>query len=353
VEGLAVDNDDWWIYPYHIAVRLVTGQCDCGKSHCPSQHNLAAQPSSGLALTTFIYRAVLGPVGLRAKSFPQGMLFPFLRDYHGLRAGLAEFKRCPVCGCLYDGAACLTERCYTPFDPTTTRVVGVDWLFIEGVYRPVRRWRCPQCDNLHPQIHCWEVQSIEINDEGEEEIHYQVVHGQEHDHCPLCPARHPNRGTEVWLRAEYVAAGPMQSEPPPRLLEGIAEGMRKAIAALDGWHAVILAWLAEREPAPADQWAQDELLTLAEALFDPGADRPTLGKLLRRLQGQQVPDAPQTAQAISMFLKRLHDDAPNDIQQALAERGIDEETVNEWLRSTRDLDVEWGEEETDEDDRIA
>jgi len=391
VEGLAVDSDDWWIYPYHIATRLVTGRCDCGKSHCPSQHCLAAWPASGLDLKTFIYRAVLGPAGLKAKSFPKGMLFPLLQKDYGLCAGLAEFKRCPTCGRNYDGDHC-PKPCYTRFDPTTTRVVGVDWLFIKGVYLPVRRWRCPSCDNLFPQKSCGEEKKVhyrvkhgqqhdycpschalhpkegafvegidhrvwrcqvcgESYDQShcrdEEVVRYHVVHGQEHDLCPLCRGQHPERGTEVWVRAEYVRG---QSRPPehlPPLLEGVAEGLREAVALLDGWRAVLVTLLAEREPAPAGQWSQ-----LVENLFDPDADTPTSGELLRQLRDLGVPDAPETDAAIRMFLKNLRPVAREAIKQALSKRGIDEETIDEWLRATRDLDDEWREEEGYEDDDI-
>jgi len=293
---------------------------------------------------------------MRAKSFAEGMLFPFLRDEHGLRAGLAEFKRCPPCGRNYDGDRC-PPPCNTLFDPTTTWGVGVDWLFVEGVYLPVRRWRCPKCGNLFPQDHCREEQSIEINDEGEEEICYHVGHGQKHDYCPLDHTRHPKRGTEVWRRAEYVGTDPVPGGVPghllPPLLEGIAEGMRQAIVDLTGWKAVLVALLAGREPAPAGQWSQDELLKLAEALFRPGPDTPTSGELLSQLRDLGVPDAPTTDAAIRRFLGDLRRKAGISIVQSLAEREIDEETINEWLRSTHDLAAEWNEEGGYEDDESA
>lgn len=139
----------------------------------------------------------------------------------------------------------------------------------------------------------------------------------------------------------------------PTWLEGIAEGMRKAIADLEGWKAVVVALLSGREPAPADQWSQDELLRLAEALF-PGPDTPTSSQLWEQLRERGVADAPQTDAAIRKFPGELRQKALKSIQCSLAKRGIPEEmineTINEWLRFMRDLEAEWQEEESDNDD---
>jgi hypothetical protein len=265
--------------------------------HCPQQHNLAAFPASGLKkLEAFIYRAVIGSRGLLANSIVQGMMFPFLRDEWNMRAVPVEFHQCHNDSCQkqYEGNTC--PYCDSAFAPDTTKVVGVDWLVIEGVYVPVRRWRCGEKKTTHfyRQQLCHEEVVGTFP-----EVAYHVVHGTEHDRCLLqdCPhgnPRHPERGTTLWVRAEFAGAHAQGGHAPPRLLDGIAEGIRRALKSMS--EEIRNRVLAE---------FGSDLMSIAEGLL---LERQSI---LTKQQLEQVRQA---------------------IRRALSERGIDEETIDAWLR---------------------
>lgn len=309
-----VDAEDLRYYVEEIAYILIGRMpCRCRLgSNCPQQHNLAAQPASGLTPENFIHRAVIGPLGLRTNSIAQGMMFPFLREELGMCIVSVELKQCYNASCQrqYEGNTCV--YCGAAFTPDTTKVVGVDWLVLEGVYVPVRRWRCGKKKDTHfyQQRSCREEVVGMFPD-----ARYHVVHGAEHDRCPWqqCPDKnppHPQRGTELWVRAEFAGAHAQGGHAPPRLLDGIAEGMRRALDR-------IRSELRDRVLAEFG----DNPLSIAEGLFTEQQS------LLTKPQLDQVRQA---------------------IRRALSEGGIDEETINDWLRAH---DVEAEAEEVTQDER--
>jgi hypothetical protein len=112
------------------------------------------------------------------------------------------------------------------------------------------------------------------------------------------------------VRAEFAGAHAQGGHAPPRLLDGIAEGMRRALDR-------IRSELRDRVLAEFG----DNPLSIAEGLFTEQQS------LLTKPQLDQVRQA---------------------IRRALSEGGIDEETINDWLRAH---DVEAEAEEVTQDER--
>ena len=75
VVGFQVDSEDLVAYALYIALELLGVLPVSSKRRLAArQHNLGEQPQSGLSVRQFIYRAVIGPGGLRANSILKGML---------------------------------------------------------------------------------------------------------------------------------------------------------------------------------------------------------------------------------------------------------------------------------------
>jgi hypothetical protein len=198
VEGLTIERADREAYAYHLALALRGDlPCACGHNLCAHQHTLTALSTSGKTLAAFVYRAVIGPAGLKTNSIAQGMLFPYLQQEHGLQVGMAAHKQCdhPTCHRQYEGAIC--PFCRTPFCPDTTALVGTEWLVVKGErgYLPVQYWRCGSGGYTHfyPQTRC--------RGGGR--------HSITHDRCPwhACPVGNPlhgQRSTTLWVRARFL-----------------------------------------------------------------------------------------------------------------------------------------------------
>jgi hypothetical protein len=323
----------------HLALVL-TGQCacPCGQTHCPSQHHLATQPTSGSTVESFSFRAVIGPYGLRANSIAGGIWFALFHEEFGLRVGLVEFKRCHCCGEQYEGMRCLD--CNTPFAPNTTEVMGTDWLILEGVFIGVRRWACGTGRKAHyyEQSQCREEEDTASR---YPEITYHVIHGETCDHCPWqgCPnghPRHPQRGTTLWVRAEFVGRVAQGGRPLPGLLEALAEGMQRTRQSFTDWRGQLLDLLG---PHP---------LAVAEALFGGREEgTPTSQQLGKELS--------VSADAVRAALSRdLRPRAQEEIRRALVEHGFiaedeaDEAVLADWLRGESSLEAQWREEESED-----
>jgi hypothetical protein len=183
---------------------LCHGSCYCGLPRCPKQHSMAVQPASGLGLGLFVRRAVIGPTGLQANSIAGGMLYRLvLQPEMGMLVDFVELKRCsePACQARYELVNC--PRCGRAFNPTTIEVIGEPRLFLCGVYVPVWRWRCGPAS--HP--HYYEQRLCRTHTEEHPVVRSYTVHDAsgQCDHCPWidCPQgrpRHPQRGTELWIR---------------------------------------------------------------------------------------------------------------------------------------------------------
>jgi len=198
IQGLSIEPADRKAYANHLVLTL-TGDlpCACRRRLCSKQHTLAALPTSGKTLRAFVFRAIIGPVGLKTVSIAQGMLFPYLHQEYGLRVGLVAFKRCPQPACqqCYEGATC--PYCQTPFQPDNTAIISVERLVLAGErgYLPVQYWRCGSGVHTHfyPQT---------LGQGGGE-------HASTHDCCPWqgCPQGNPphgQRSTTLWVRAKFL-----------------------------------------------------------------------------------------------------------------------------------------------------
>lgn len=141
-------------------------------------------------------------------SVQQGMLFPLLREEHGLLAVKVGFKQCAICGNRYEGTTC--TDCDDLFDPATTSVKARDWLIIKGVYTTEgnRWWACGTGRGAHYYAQQYCVEVLVINPEMYPDPSYRLQHGSnEHDRCPLenCERhghRHGLKGTTLWRRAK-------------------------------------------------------------------------------------------------------------------------------------------------------
>lgn len=398
VAGCPRNSATWREHALYIIPMLVLGQCylkrHCQASQkvCLAQHHLAAWDSSSHKLTSYIYRAVVGPTGqFMTNSLAQGMLFPELGIDWQLRVGLVEFKQCAQCGQPYEGGRCPYDD--SPFAPTTTRVVGKDRVVIEQVYLPVRRWRCGEEKNAHyyVQDHCSEVE--EEHQDRYPDVSYHTVHFvhaalpradhacKEHDYCPLPrhAQSHPQRGVGLWIRAQFAgdlsADFPTSTAPLPGLMQGIAEGMQRALEASAEWKRALLFFLARghRQGSPLEelwqailqgggQLGEDELIDLAETLLWPaprGSEALSLEELRQQLsahrddiaRGLGLPpfDVPSTVQAVGKALSQdIVPRTQTEIRHALQARGIEQETLQTWLQDIQDRASHWGEEWIDE-----
>jgi len=394
VAGCPRNSATWREHAEYLTVMLVLGQCylkrHCQASQkvCQAQHHLAAWDSASQKLESYIYRAVIGPTGqFMTNSLAQGMLFPELGMDWQLRVGLVEFKQCAQCGRLYEGGSCPYDD--SPFAPTTTRVIGKDWVVLEQVYLPVRRWRCGEGRSAHyyVQDHCREVE--EEYQDRYPDVSYHTVHFvhaalpraghacKEHDYCPLSEhaQSHPQRGTALWIRAQFtgdlVADFPTSPAPLPGLMQGVVEGMQRALEVIEGWKRALLFFLARehRQGRPLEepwqallqgggQLGEAELIDLAETLLwsaPRGSEALSFQELLQQLsahrdeiaQGLGLPpfEVPSTVQRVYQALSQ--DIVPRTqaaIRQALQARGIEQEMLQTWLQDIQDGASHWGEE---------
>jgi len=264
--------------------HLIAGNCPCGLERCPSRHNLAAQPASGVGVPLFVEQAVIGPVGLCANSVAQGMFYwLILRPEQQMLVSNVEFKRCVNLRCPnpyreYEEERCPGYGCGSVYTTEDTEVIAQERLFIQGVYRSVRRWCCGGT-HYYRQRHCWGRLVPPFT-----EPHYQLFHGPNglHDHCPWrdCPngrPRHPQPpGSTLWVRAELAdRAGPSSASPDPAdiadpadplsmlRLDAFAEGTRRWLHTLDAATASKLrdAIAADSTIAPE---SRDDPLVIAD-----------------------------------------------------------------------------------------
>jgi hypothetical protein len=302
VQGLTIELAERKAYAQHLALTL-QGElpCTCGRTLCPQQHTLAAFPGAGKTLESFVYRAVIGPVGCKTQSIAQGMLFPFLRREYGLQVALVAYKQCdnPDCGKQYEGATC--PYCRTIFHPGTTAILGRERLVVAGErgYMPLHYWRCSQSQPAHfyPQGRC--------HDGGK--------HALVHDRCPwqTCPAGNPahgQRSTTLWVRAKFLR--PASATPHrPHILTAVAAGVQHAMAQCTGWERNVLRLLG------------DNAITIAETLLVN--DRAELSSEILRRAVAEYPEAP-TPQTIRANLARtLRPKVLQAIRHACTQRGVD------------------------------
>jgi hypothetical protein len=269
-------------------LHLVQGNCPCGLERCRTRHNLAAQPASGVGVDLFVEQAVIGPVGLCANSVAQGMFYwLLLRPEYRMLVGNVEFKRCVHPRCPnpyreYEAERCPGHGCDSVHDPAETEAIALERLFIQGVYRSVRRWCCGG-SHTYRQRHCGGKLVPPFT-----EVHYQLFHGRDelHDRCPWrhCPngrPRHPQTpGSTLWVRAELAdRAGPSSASPDPAdvadpsdplgtlRLDAIAAGTRQWLDTLDTATASGLRDALAADPTIAPE-ARDDPLVIANWLFD-------------------------------------------------------------------------------------
>ena len=268
--------------------HLLAGNCDCRLPCCPARHNLAAQPASQVGVPLFVQQAVIGPFGLAANSVAQGMFYRLiLQPEEGMLVSNVELKRCSDPGCprrhqesekdpTYEEDRCPGQGCASVYTLEETKVIAQERLFVQGVYRAVRRWCCG--DHYYPQSLCRGCLVAPFT-----EVHYQVMHGPDgrHDHCPWsgCPngrPRHPQcAGSALWVRAELAdlpGPGPPSADPGgvvspsdaagPLRQDAIAAGAQSWRETLDATTAATLcsALAAEGSVAPE---ARDDPLVIA------------------------------------------------------------------------------------------
>ena len=302
VQGLTIELAERKAYAQHLALTLKGEMpCPCERALCSQQHTLAAFPSAGKSLESFVYRAVIGPVGCKTQSIAQGMLFPFLRREYGLQVALVVYKQCanPDCGKQYEGATC--PYCHTIFHPKTTAILGVERLVVAGErgYMPLRYWRCSQSQPAHfyPQGQC----------------HDGSRHALVHDRCPWqnCPAGNPahgQRSTTLWVRAKFLRFA-SELSPRPQILAAVAAGVQHAMAQCSGWERHVLRLLG------------DNAITIAETLLvDPRAELSS--EILRKaVIGHPGAPAPQAIR--DNLTHTLRPRVLQAIRHACTQRGVD------------------------------
>jgi hypothetical protein len=264
-----------------LGMHLLAGNCDCGLSCCPMRHNLAAQPGSQVGVALFVQQAVIGPFDLCANSVAQGMFYRLilLRE-QGMLVSNVELKRCTNARCPnphreYEEDRCPGYGCPSVYTPEETEVISQERLFVQGVYRPVRRWRC-RGSHYYPQRLC---RGSLV--EPFTEVHYRLMHGSggSHDHCPWsgCPRgrpRHPQApGSTLWVRAELAdlpgpggpsadpggVVNPSDAEEPLRQ-DAIAAGAQSWRETLDATTAATLCSALAAEGLVAPEARDDPLL---------------------------------------------------------------------------------------------
>lgn len=350
-----IEADDWWSYARLITIMLVERQCNCGRANCAREHSLTQWDPAERTLESFIYRAVIGPAGLRPNSIAQGMLYPLLREDHGLLVVKVGFKQCAHDAKLYEGARCLA--CNRPFDPATALVKALDWLVIQGVYvEDVHWWACGKGRkaHYHAQNHCRQI--LVSNPDKYPEPSYLLQHGDaQHDCCPLasCPRRgqeHGQRGTTLWQRKAFAKGESAFLPSRPAFVLSVIEGVREAVASLQGWRRAWVLFLAREDPKASSveenwrdivrqgaQFSHREPLTLAENLFAGREDNNLSRATARRYlvaHAREITKAlgflvdlrlPHTAQEIARFeTQELRLQVRENILKALQQRGLDE-----------------------------
>ena len=321
VSGFEMDKEELHAWALYITAEL-QGELLAKQQNQLSQrqHRLAAQPASGLSLEQFIFRAIVGPVGLKANSISKGMLFPYL-EQHGLRKVLVEFKRCPVCGKMAEADACPTVNCETLFSAQTTPAIGREWLILEGIYLPVRRWGCRYQtetggavqQHYHRQNNCKDTLAP-----TSDERRYRVSHGRIHDTCPWkdCPnhgSRHGQRGTTLWVRAELAGVASTPPSLPLNILECLTEGVQRVRETLTSRECALLNRLGEHDEA------------IVDALIEEGAEVARFRRAFPEFSSTELND----------LLDEVRPKVIEVLRRLMEERGFDEQTVIEHLRVGR------------------
>ena len=302
VQGLTIELAERKVYAQHLALALQGAiPCTCGRTLCAQQHTLAALANSGKTLESFVYRAVIGPIGFKTQSIAQGMLFPFLRREYGLQVALVAYKQCanPDCGKQYEGATC--PHCHTIFHPGSTAILGLERLVIAGErgYMPLRYWRCSNSQHAHfyPQSQC--------HDGGK--------HALVHDRCPWqgCQAGNPvhgQRSTTLWVRAKFVRAA-RETGPRPHILAAVAAGVQHAMAQCTGWECTMLRLLG------------DNAIAIAETLLLDEREEPLTKILKMAVAAHPGYPAPQAIR--DNLTRTLRPRVLQAIRHACTERGVD------------------------------
>ncbi len=192
---------------------LLDGSCPCCRERPVRQHNLANWRPSDTSLREFVQAAIVGPCRrICANSLRTGMVHHVLLAKQGLRILKVAFKICDRCGARYQRDKC--SNCASAYDPTRTELRAEPWIVAERFYTPVRLWACGQAQRRHyfAQMNCRE--RIEGSGGPDADVsssnhRYRVVHGREHDQCPLCGehgirVRHSQRGTTVYVLGSQV-----------------------------------------------------------------------------------------------------------------------------------------------------
>lgn len=299
-----------------------------------------------MMLESFIYRAVIGPAGLVTNSIAQGMLFLFLCEESQLRVGQVAFKQCANSECQrrYEGETC--PYCQTPFRSEATPVLGVDWLVVEGErgYLPVSHWACGPRSRKHfySQNLC-----REVIEQAFPEVRTGTVHGVKHDACPWqgCPhysEKHGQRGTTLWIRAQYlglagnVIIGTRRSLP--YLMEGITEGVQQAAERVTGWKRSLLHLLGDNE------------IAIVESLCVDDESIPSAVELSRALSGEPETPSPQVIRRV--LDAEIRPIVIQAIRHALEQRGIDAETIKDYFSVELDIEIKRGEEVRDDEPKF-
>jgi len=258
---------------------LVGGSCPCGLPSCCRRHNIAARDPAEIGLPLFVDQAVIGPTGLQANSVAQGMFYRLiLRVECCMLVDRVELNRCAQTRCsvgLYETARCPGGGCPSVYTPEETEVVDQDRLFIQGVYLPVRRWKC-KTNHYFRQRLCRDSMGIVHEDDPEEPgevVRYRVVHDPsgKHDYCPWCHCphtnpRHPQRGTTLWVRQELAGSRPENLWNPPDAnepllrLAAFTEGVRDWWRALDEATQNGLKAAFSREHSSSSEPSDDPLM---------------------------------------------------------------------------------------------
>lgn len=357
-----IEKDDWWGYARLMVVTLIEGKCRCGQANCSRQHVLPQWDPCERSLESFIFRAVIGPAGLRAISVSQGAMYLILRDDHDLLRVKVGFKCCAKDSKIYEGSAC--PYCRQPEDPATTPVFARDWLVIGAVYEEGPRWwACGKGRRAHyyRQQHCLERQVD--NPEIYPAPAYHLECSDKHDCCPLLSCqnygqRHGLRGSTLWWRAQFSGEKTPSFVSKSPLVQSLAEAARGVLSGLDGWKLVWSFWLAREAPessSPGEEWkavlsggaelSEIQLVAFSENLVI-GKEEGSLpiSKALKDLSAHaaEIADAlavggglefPRTAKEIKAFEGReLRPQMKQKVVDALQNRGISEEEALEWLR---------------------
>jgi hypothetical protein len=309
-----LEKDEVASYALELAWLLSAGTCGCwraggraarGRRRCGNQHDLRRQPGSGLSLRDFVFRAVIGPAGLRASSIVQGMGYWVMKDRIGLVFAMVEFKHC-TCGRKYEGSVCNHGDCRLEFDETLMKM-GAEPRFIDPhLYTMVRRWACGKGGLIHyyRQDKCREV-DVGLRDDMERPK-YGLNHCNPHDHCPWvnCPLgnpRHHQKGATLYVR----------SSPGDGAMGGTMGQVRGPIPD-DLYDAIMAACCEAVNLVPLKTWIK--------VTKQCGGD--SLEAMVKLIKAKSTPEALR-ARLLRTFQRELtHRGFDQDILRAFESRGV-------------------------------